>query len=148
MINNNWSVCDQRMKAELIRNVQSRLNELLERALSDSMQSLYRNTHTHPDHTHTHDRWAPPLWCHFLPGSFRSEEGLLFFRHKLDQGKVFVSRCSLLEWVLILLLTHQRLITHSEERNHPSNHIATNQRTYLTYLLCSSHQTEQKRWTA
>ncbi|XP_016107353.1 sterol O-acyltransferase 2 isoform X1 [Sinocyclocheilus grahami] len=76
----------ERMKVELIRHVQSRLNELLERALSDSMQSLCRNTHTHPDHTHTHDR------------------------HKPDQGKVFVARCSLLDE--LFEISHIRTIYH------------------------------------
>ncbi|XP_043087998.1 sterol O-acyltransferase 2 [Puntigrus tetrazona] len=76
----------ERMKAELLRRVQSRLTELLERALSDSIQSLYRNTHTHPDHTHTRDR------------------------HKLDQGKVFVARCSLLDE--LFEISHIRTIYH------------------------------------
>uniref|UniRef100_A0A9J8C2U4 O-acyltransferase n=2 Tax=Cyprinus carpio TaxID=7962 RepID=A0A9J8C2U4_CYPCA len=74
----------ERMKAELIRHVQSRLNELLERALSDSMQALCRDTHT--DHTHTQDR------------------------HKPDQGKVFVARCSLLDE--LFEISHIRTIYH------------------------------------
>ncbi|XP_073708723.1 sterol O-acyltransferase 2 [Garra rufa] len=41
----------ERMKAELLRHVQSHLNDLLEQALSDSMQWLSKNTQTHLDHT-------------------------------------------------------------------------------------------------
>ncbi|ROK31093.1 Sterol O-acyltransferase 2 [Anabarilius grahami] len=66
----------QRMKAAVIRHVQTHLNEALERALTDSMQSLSTNTHTHTDETGTDNR------------------------HKLEQGKVFIARCSLLELVL------------------------------------------------
>ncbi|KAI2663950.1 Sterol O-acyltransferase 1 [Labeo rohita] len=76
----------ERMKAELIQNVQSHLNDLLERALSDSLQSLSRNTQTHSDHTRTHDR------------------------HKPDQGKVFVARCSLLDE--LFEISHIRTINH------------------------------------
>ncbi|KAL1272245.1 hypothetical protein QQF64_028107 [Cirrhinus molitorella] len=76
----------ERMKAELIRHIQSDLNELLERALSDSMQSLYRNTRTKPDQTHTQDR------------------------HKPGQGKVFVARCSLLDE--LFEISHIRTIYH------------------------------------
>ncbi|KAK7145350.1 hypothetical protein R3I94_011448 [Phoxinus phoxinus] len=77
----------ERMKEAVIRHVQSRLNEVLERALTDSIQSLSTHTHTHTDQT----------------GSTNN-------RHKLEQGKVFIARCSLLDE--LFEISHIRTIYH------------------------------------
>ncbi|XP_067314829.1 sterol O-acyltransferase 2 isoform X2 [Pseudorasbora parva] len=64
----------ERIKAAVISHVQTHLNEALERALTDSMQSLSTNTQTHTD-----------------------QKGSTNNRHKPDQEKVFIARCSLLD---------------------------------------------------
>ncbi|XP_056093571.1 sterol O-acyltransferase 2 [Rhinichthys klamathensis goyatoka] len=77
----------ERMKEAVIRHVQSRLNEVLERALTDSIQSLSTHTQTHTEQT----------------GSTNN-------RHKLEQGKVFIARCSLLDE--LFEISHIRTIYH------------------------------------
>ncbi|NP_001352292.1 sterol O-acyltransferase 2 [Danio rerio] len=81
----------ERLKAELIRRVQTQLNDAVERAVSDSITSL--NTHSHTNMlTHTDNKTSS--------GD----------RHKLDQGKVFVARCSLLDE--LFEISHIRTIYH------------------------------------
>ncbi|XP_051569051.1 LOW QUALITY PROTEIN: sterol O-acyltransferase 2-like [Myxocyprinus asiaticus] len=77
----------KRIKAEVIRHVKNHLNEVLDRSLSDSLQSFSQNTQTHTD-----------------------EKRHCSNRHKLEQGKVFVARWSLLDE--LFEISHIRTIYH------------------------------------
>ncbi|XP_076870215.1 sterol O-acyltransferase 2 [Brachyhypopomus gauderio] len=86
-----WARRVERMKAEVTEQVKAQISEVLDKAFTDSLQSLSQSTHSDAGPTHARDN-----------GKER--------RHRMEDGKVFVARQSILDE--LFEISHIRTIYH------------------------------------